>query len=89
MGKILVIFGSKSDEEVYSKITHILDKEYGHYEIRICSAHRTPEQLNDILKESGADVVIAGAGLAAHLPGAGEARCAGRTRCRRAADWAV
>ncbi len=70
MSKILIIFGSKSDESVYNQITDILKgHENVHYEIRICSAHRTPEELETILKDTDADVIIAGAGLAAHLPG--------------------
>ena len=70
MKKILIVFGSKSDETVYNKITEVLKQhEDIHYEMRICSAHRTPEELNTILKETDANVIIAGAGLAAHLPG--------------------
>jgi len=59
--KILVVFGSDSDQAVYSKFNHIA-------KITICSAHRTPELLDEILKEPY-DLIIAGAGLAAHLPG--------------------
>ncbi|MCK5282893.1 MAG: AIR carboxylase family protein [Nanoarchaeota archaeon] len=67
--KILIIFGSKSDESVYGNIVDILKgNENIHYEMRICSAHRTPEELGAILN-TDAKVIIAGAGLAAHLPG--------------------
>lgn len=70
MRKILVIFGSKSDESVYDDIINILkEHEDIHYEMHICSAHRTPEELTNIFKTTDADVIIAGAGLAAHLPG--------------------
>jgi len=68
MGKILIVFGSKSDETVFNDIIYVLKEKGAHYEMRICSAHRTPEELDKILKEDY-DVVIAGAGLAAHLPG--------------------
>lgn len=59
--KILVIFGSDSDKPVYSKFSSIGT-------IKVCSAHRTPDLLEQILKEPY-DLIIAGAGLAAHLPG--------------------
>ena len=70
MQKILIIFGSKSDETVYNDIISILnERPEVSYEMRICSAHRTPEELDKILEETDASVIIAGAGLAAHLPG--------------------
>jgi 5-(carboxyamino)imidazole ribonucleotide mutase len=70
MSKILIVFGSKSDEVVYDNIVTELKKNPDvHYEMRICSAHRTPEELIRILNDTDADVIIAGAGLAAHLPG--------------------
>jgi len=65
MSKILVIFGSKSDSDVFDEIADNLDD----YELRICSAHRTPLMLEKILQKTRAKVIIAGAGLAAHLPG--------------------
>jgi 5-(carboxyamino)imidazole ribonucleotide mutase len=61
---ILVIFGSKSDEKVYRPIIDNLKN----FEFKICSAHRTPELLDQILKKEY-NLIIAGAGLAAHLPG--------------------
>jgi len=66
--KILVVFGSKSDSAVYEEIKKQLDKLGLSYDLRICSAHRTPELLDEILEEDFA-LIIAGAGLAAHLPG--------------------
>lgn len=66
---VLVVFGSKSDENIYAKIADELKQRGISYELRICSAHRTPEMLDDILKKTKAKVIIAGAGLAAHLPG--------------------
>ncbi|MBR9690882.1 AIR carboxylase family protein [Candidatus Woesearchaeota archaeon] len=66
--KILVVFGSKSDEKVFGKIAKSL-KGKADFDIRICSAHRTPELLNTVMLKKDYDLIIAGAGLAAHLPG--------------------
>jgi len=68
MSKVLIIFGSKSDESVYRPIASILKQNKIEAELRISSAHRTPEELYEILK-ANYDVVIAGAGLSAALPG--------------------
>ncbi len=68
MNKILVIFGSKSDEKIYTEITKNLKKEKIEFDLRISSAHKTPHDVEEALKKDYA-VVIAGAGLAAHLPG--------------------
>ncbi|MAG15967.1 hypothetical protein CMO88_02805 [Candidatus Woesearchaeota archaeon] len=65
---VLVMFGSKSDEETYSKIVEELKKEAIEYELRIASAHKTPELVEEIIK-GDYDLIISGAGLAAHLPG--------------------
>ncbi len=67
--QVLVLFGSKSDEPVYGRITEALQKEGIQYEMKVCSAHRSPKLLDRILDEYRASVIIAGAGLAAHLPG--------------------
>ncbi|MBI2133146.1 AIR carboxylase family protein [Candidatus Woesearchaeota archaeon] len=68
MGKILVVFGSKSNKPVYDRVIACLKRLGADFEFRVCSAHRTPEVLDKMLKEDYS-VVIAGAGLAAHLPG--------------------
>ncbi len=68
MFKILLVFGSKSDADVYNKIIGILRKSALDYDFRICSAHKTPELLDEIFKKKY-DLIIAGAGLAAALPG--------------------
>ena len=65
---ILVVFGSASDKDVYAPIIETLKKKDLKFEFRICSAHRTPDMLKDILSKKY-KMVIAGAGLAAHLPG--------------------
>jgi len=69
MPQILIIFGSKSDSEVYNKIEKQLEKDKITYKTAICSAHRNPEELDKLIKETDAKLIIAGAGLAAHLPG--------------------
>lgn len=70
--KIAIFFGSKSDTEKMRGAANCL-KEFGiEYEAYILSAHRVPEKLEEILTEvekKRAEVIIAGAGLAAHLPG--------------------
>ena len=64
--------GSKSDLPVMNKAAEIL-KEFGvAYEITVVSAHRTPERMMEYAgsaRERGLQVIIAGAGGAAHLPG--------------------
>ena len=67
-----VIIGSKSDKEVISGCTELLEKFGISYELKIISAHRTPELAREYAikaKERGIDVIIAGAGWAAHLAG--------------------
>ena len=70
--KILVIMGSKSDQPTMSKGTEILDKFKIPYRKEICSAHRNPEKTKILAKSAekeGVKVIIAGAGMSAHLPG--------------------
>lgn len=66
---VLVIFGSESDKAVYSKLIEKLEDKRIESKLEICSAHREPERLIKILKESDEKIVIAGAGLSAALPG--------------------
>ena len=68
MTDVLVIFGSKSDEATYRNILKILKKEKISYELKIASAHKTPEDVDNILRQDY-KVIISGAGLAAALPG--------------------
>jgi len=68
MSKVLVIFGSKSDEPTYKEIIKGLKKENIETELRISSAHRTPNELEEIIK-TDSNLIIAGAGLSAALPG--------------------
>lgn len=70
--KVGVIMGSDSDLKVMTGAVDIL-KEFGvGYEVRIVSAHRTPAAMLEYAstaEERGLEVIIAGAGGAAHLPG--------------------
>jgi 5-(carboxyamino)imidazole ribonucleotide mutase len=67
--KIQVIMGSKSDMSIAEKTKKILDSFSLDYDIKVASAHRTPDVLKDIVEKSNADVFIGIAGLAAALPG--------------------
>ena len=69
MNSIAIILGSISDKAVFDKCKAILDESGIKYELKIASAHRTPEKVREIVKNSEADVFIALAGLAAALPG--------------------
>ena len=72
MPKVAVIMGSKSDWDVMKEAVDVL-KEFGvEVEVRVVSAHRTPDFMAEFAKtahERGIEVIIAGAGGAAHLPG--------------------
>ena len=70
--KVSVIMGSKSDWDVMSAACQTLEEFGVPYEKKVISAHRTPEffcNYRATARERGVDVVIAGAGGAAHLPG--------------------
>jgi 5-(carboxyamino)imidazole ribonucleotide mutase len=70
--QVAVIMGSKSDWETMRHATEILAAFEVPYERRIVSAHRTPAWMTQYASEAegrGIEVIIAGAGGAAHLPG--------------------
>lgn len=67
--KIQIILGSKSDMSIAEKAKKILDKFSVDYNIKIASAHRTPDFLTDFVEKNDADVFIGIAGLSAALPG--------------------
>lgn len=70
--RVGVIMGSKSDEETMREATDVLDELGIAYERRVVSAHRTPDWMFEYAKSAearGIEVIIAGAGGAAHLPG--------------------
>jgi 5-(carboxyamino)imidazole ribonucleotide mutase len=75
---VAVIMGSKSDWETMRNASETLDQFGVPHECRIVSAHRTPDLLFEFAKTAesrGIEVIIAGAGGAAHLPG----MCASQT----------
>lgn len=69
MADILIIAGSKSDEEIVKKTEDVLKENDVSYTVEYCSAHREPDRLEDIVKNSDARVFICIAGLSAALPG--------------------
>ncbi len=73
MKKVGIIMGSDSDLPIIKKATDMLDILCVPYEVHIYSAHRTPEQAKDFATnahKNGFGVLIAAAGMAAHLAGA-------------------
>ena len=66
---VAVVAGSTSDEEVYNKAINVLKENNIPHELKILSAHRDPEKLDEYLKSSNALIYIAVAGLSAALPG--------------------
>lgn len=72
MPKVGIVMGSDSDLKVMSKAASMLEKFGIDYEMTIISAHRMPDVFFDWAKAAegkGIKVIIAGAGMAAHLPG--------------------
>jgi len=72
MPMVAVVMGSKSDTEALNPTLEILTQMGIDYEVKVISAHRTPEkarQYGSSARERGIEVIIAAAGGAAHLPG--------------------
>jgi 5-(carboxyamino)imidazole ribonucleotide mutase len=70
--KVLIVMGSKKDQEVMCRAAEILEKFMIPYQMEISSAHRNPEKTRKLAQNAekrGIQVIIAGAGMAAHLPG--------------------
>ncbi len=70
--KVGIIMGSRSDWETMQHASTTLDALGVHHEVRVVSAHRTPDLLFEYAESAvdrGLEVIIAGAGGAAHLPG--------------------
>ncbi|MBC7381422.1 MAG: 5-(carboxyamino)imidazole ribonucleotide mutase [Bacteroidia bacterium] len=70
--KVGIIMGSDSDLEVMKEAAKILEEFKVDFEITVVSAHRTPDRLYEYAKGAksrGLNIIIAGAGGAAHLPG--------------------
>ena len=72
MTSVGIVMGSSSDMPVMEKAGDVLERFGVGYEIEVMSAHRSPARVTEYARsaeERGLRVVIAGAGLAAHLPG--------------------
>ena len=72
MAQVGIVMGSDSDMPVMAKAAGILDELGISYEMRIISAHREPDEFFEYARtaeDKGFKVIIAGAGMAAHLPG--------------------
>ncbi len=72
MSKVGIVMGSDSDMKIMSKAATMLEKLGVEYEMTIISAHRMPDIFYNYAtsaEEKGFKVIIAGAGMAAHLPG--------------------
>ena len=72
MAKVGIVMGSDSDMPVMSKAADVLEQLGISYEMHIISAHREPDEFFAYAKNAesrGYKVIIAGAGMAAHLPG--------------------
>jgi len=70
--RVGIVMGSKSDWPALSKAAEVLDELDIGYHAEVVSAHRTPEKMLEfarLARERGFEVLIAGAGGAAHLPG--------------------
>ena len=71
-GNVAIVMGSQSDWPTMKLASEVLGELGVEHEARIVSAHRTPDRMSDFAKGAqgeGFDVIIAGAGGAAHLPG--------------------
>ena len=69
---VCIILGSDTDVPVMSQACDALDEAGVPYEMKVASAHRSPERTRQVITEAeraGAAIFIAGAGMAAHLPG--------------------
>ncbi len=72
MAKVGIVMGSDSDMPVMAKAADVLEELGVSYEMKIISAHREPDVFFEYARsaeEKGFQVIIAGAGMAAHLPG--------------------
>jgi phosphoribosylaminoimidazole carboxylase PurE protein len=70
--KVLIVMGSDSDLSVMEESRKVLDDFGIENKITVASAHRSPERVEKLIKDAekrGVDVIIAGAGMAAHLAG--------------------
>jgi 5-(carboxyamino)imidazole ribonucleotide mutase len=66
--KILTLFGSTSDERIYAPLCENLGNTH-QVRMEVISAHRNPVELAEVLETADYDIIVGGAGIAAHLPG--------------------
>jgi 5-(carboxyamino)imidazole ribonucleotide mutase len=68
---IRILMGSDSDKDIMEKSVRVFEKFGVEYDLEVISAHRDSERLKEYIfkNEDNTDIFIAGAGLAAHLPG--------------------
>jgi 5-(carboxyamino)imidazole ribonucleotide mutase len=72
MAKVAILLGSKTDEPVMQACTDYLSRFGISFDLKILSAHRQPDETAAFVKQaeaSGYSLIIAAAGMAAHLPG--------------------
>ena len=69
MERVLIISGSESDKPIVEKVTQVLTAFNIEYKYEVASAHRNPDKVDSLVKNSSADVFVAIAGLSAALPG--------------------
>lgn len=74
MEKVLILTGSKSDEEIAKQAMEVLNAFGVPNRYEVASAHRNPEKVDRLVRESTAQVFIAIAGMSAALPGVVAAR---------------
>ena len=70
--RVLIVMGSASDGSTMRRCAEVLDQLDIAYEMKVCSAHRTPERAHDLATgaaKRGIKVIIAAAGMSAHLAG--------------------
>ncbi|HOU81466.1 MAG TPA: 5-(carboxyamino)imidazole ribonucleotide mutase, partial [Methanoregulaceae archaeon] len=69
MVEVAILSGSASDAAIVEKAAAVLEEHGISYEVRVISAHRDPDVLDEYVKKSDCRVFIAIAGLSAALPG--------------------
>jgi phosphoribosylaminoimidazole carboxylase PurE protein len=70
--KVLILMGSDSDLPIMEGTARVLDDFGVPYHLTVASAHRTPARTQRLVRDAeknGVEVIVAGAGMAAHLPG--------------------
>jgi 5-(carboxyamino)imidazole ribonucleotide mutase len=70
--RVLIIMGSEGDVPIMEEVANALSLLQVGHEMHIASAHRTPDRVSKLAREAkdqGFGVIVAGAGLSAHLPG--------------------